>query len=188
LNTVVRTWLGFAALGAGLIHLALFIGADLPVAVGLGLVGAFEIGWGIFAFTSEGIPRARSARAGALVPVALWAFGLVLQLDVVAHLAVFPMLAASALDLAVAIGITAVIRLSATPRPTTRERPADAEPAQRGPSRSRRPGAHFAAMFAGALVIAAVTVPALVAAGAGDFGGPPSPPATTETPSIGHGH
>lgn len=45
-TAVVCGALGFAALGAGLIHLALAVGAHPGIATGLVIVGALEVLWG----------------------------------------------------------------------------------------------------------------------------------------------
>jgi hypothetical protein len=174
MDAVTRTWLGFTALGAGLVHLALAVGSPVPVAVGLVVVGAAEFGWGVFAFTSERLPWPWMARAGALVPVTVWALALVMGLGFAGSLRVFPMLAASILDLALAIGITAVMRHA-------RLRSAQ-EP------RSLKAPAYLAAMFAGALVVGAVTTPALAATEAGDYAthGSHGTPSPSETPYILH--
>lgn len=151
MNAVVRAWLGFFALGAGLIHLALVIGSPLPVGIPLLLVGVVEFGWGVLTFTSTAIPLARAAQVGAVVPILGWAALLVVAgPDAVPGVRVLPMLVASLLDLAVAIAITAVLR-----------RPADA-------ARPIRPGRYLLGLSAGALVVAALTTPALAATEAGD--------------------
>ncbi|MEO8528973.1 MAG: hypothetical protein ABI435_07835, partial [Pseudolysinimonas sp.] len=55
-SVVTRSSLGFAALGAGLIHLALAIGAEVGLAVGLVVVGAVEVLWGVLAVSRPGLP------------------------------------------------------------------------------------------------------------------------------------
>jgi hypothetical protein len=156
MNAVVRAWLGFFALGAGLIHLALVIGSPWAVGVPLLVIGIAEFAWGVFAFTAATVPFARAARVGAVVPILSWA-ALLLFVggDTVPGIRVLPMLVASLLDLAVAIAITVVLR-----------RPADP---------ARRPigsGRYLLGLGAGALVVAALTTPALAATEAGDFAQP----------------
>ena len=56
---VFRSWLGFVALGAGLIHVALVIGAAPALGIPLLLVGLAVFGWGVFACTSPRIPVPR---------------------------------------------------------------------------------------------------------------------------------
>lgn len=153
MTAVVRTWLGFAALGAGLVHLALAVDAPVGLATALALFGIAEFAWGVIAFTTARPPLPSVARAIALVPVVAWALALVSGLAFVGAVRVFPMLVASVLDLAIAIGITALLRRPPGDRPL-------------------RPAVTLVAMFAGALVIGAVTTPALAATQAGDVAVP----------------
>jgi hypothetical protein len=171
MDAVTRTWLGFAALGAGLVHLALAVGSPVPVAVGLVVVGAAEFGWGVFDFTSERLPWPWAARAGAVIPVTAWALSLATGLGFAGSLRPFPMIAASVLDLTVAIGITIVMRR------------ADAAKTAQKKARAMKPAVSLSAMFAGALVVGLVTTPALAATEAGDH-------AThgTQIAPAGHGH
>lgn len=154
MSAVVRGWLGFFALGAGLVHLALVIGSPLPVGIALVLIGAAEFVWGVFAFAAPALPLARIARVAALVPTLGWVVVLVVgaasSAGAIGGLRVLPMLVASLLDLAIAIGITWILR--------------------RDPARAAvplRPGRYLLALGAGALVVAALTTPALAATEAG---------------------
>jgi hypothetical protein len=155
MNAVVRAWLGFFALGAGLIHLALVIGSPLAIGIPLLLVGIAEFAWGVFTFTAGAVPFARAARIAAVVPILGWVALLVsVGAEAVPGIRVLPMLVASLLDLAVAVAITVVLRR------------ADAE------ARPIRPGPYLLSLGAGALVVAALTTPALAATEAGDFAQP----------------
>ncbi|MEO8261470.1 MAG: hypothetical protein ABI566_02775 [Pseudolysinimonas sp.] len=155
MNAVVRAWLGFFALGAGLIHLALVIGSPLPVGIPLVLIGIAEFAWGVFAFTAASVPFPRAARIAAVVPILGWVLLLVvLGPESVPGVRVLPMLAASVLDLAVAITITAILRRTGRePRPL-------------------RSGPYLIGLGVGALAVAALTTPALAATEAGDFAQP----------------
>lgn len=156
MKAVVRAWLGFFALGAGLIHLALVIGSPLVIGVPLLLVGIAEFAWGVFAFTAPAIPFPRAARIGAVAPLLGWALLLVLGGSIaMPGVRILPMLVASVLDLAVAITITAVLRTS------------DRE------QRALRPGSYVLGLGLGALVVAALTAPALAATEAGELARPP---------------
>ena len=137
-TAVTRSALGFAALGAGLVHLALAVGAPAWLATALAVVGGVEFLWGVLAVSRPGVPVPRVALAGALVPPAAWVVLLMLTTDGPRPL---PMLAATALDLAVAVLLAIGLR-----RSPVRE--------------ARHPVLGIA--IAG-LVVAAVTVPALVA-------------------------
>ncbi|HEY4224470.1 MAG TPA: hypothetical protein VGM70_01490 [Pseudolysinimonas sp.] len=159
MSGVVHTWLGFLALAAGLVHVALVIGSPLPVALVLLLVGAAEFAWGVFAFVWTTPPLPQLARSGALVPVIGWALLLVVAgADSFGPLTdpagLFPMLVASVFDLLIALGLTVQLRRATAP----------AEPATASPA---RPGRHLAGVIVGALVIAAITTPALAATEAG---------------------
>lgn len=138
-TAVTRSALGFAALGAGLIHVALAVGAQPWLAAVLVVVGAAEFLWGVLTVSRPGVPLPRVAIAGALVPPALWIVLLVAGLPDGPR--PLPFLAATLLDLAVAIGLAAGLRRA--PR---------AEP--------RHPLVGIA--VAGA-VVAAIVVPALIA-------------------------
>lgn len=171
MNAVVRTWLGFAALGAGLIHLGLAVDAPLPTSIVLVLFGIVEFAWGVLAFTTDATPYPRAARVATMVPVLVWALALVSGLAFTGAVRVFPMLAASVLDLAIAIGITVVLRRAAA-------RTADAPP-----PRTLAAPVYLAAMFAGALVVGVIATPALAATEAGDVTVP-----TDGTVPGNHGH
>lgn len=138
-SAVTRSALGFAALGAGLIHLALAIGAAPWLATGLVASGAAEFLWGVLAVSRPGLPVPRIAIAGALVAPAGWVLLLVAGLPDGPR--PLPMLVATALGVALAAGLAVGLR-----RPAVRE--------------SRHPALGIA--IAG-LMVAAITVPALVA-------------------------
>lgn len=151
MDAVLRGWLGFFALGAGLVHLALVIGSPLGVGIPLIIVGAAEFAWGVFAFTAPVLPLPRLARVAALVPILGWVAVLVLGgIGAIGGLRVLPMLVASLLDLAIAIGITWILRRDPAKKPAP-----------------LRPGRYLIALGAGALVVAALTTPALAATEAG---------------------
>lgn len=115
MSAVTRAALGFAALGAGLLHLALAVGAAPLLAAGLVVVGAAEFLWGVLTTARPEALLPRVAMVGALVPPVAW---------VVLLLAAapdgpqpLPMLAATVLDLAVAIGVATALRRREHPEP-----------------------------------------------------------------------
>jgi len=168
MSAVVRGWLGFIALGAGLIHLALVIGSPPAIGIPLIVIGAAEFAWGVFAFTRPSLPLPRIARVAALVPILGWVAVLVVPgAGAIGGIRVLPMLLASLLDLAIAIGITWILRRT----PARAEAPL-------------RPGRYILALGAGALVVAALTTPALAATEAGDAA---LPNGGLDLPG-GHGH
>lgn len=145
----MRAWLGFLALGAGLIHLALVLGSPPATAVPLVAVGAAEFAWGVAVFTAPRVPLPRIARIAAVVPLVAWVLVLLLTAgSPIPGLRVLPMLLASLLDVTIAIVITVLLRRG------TRDRPLPA-------------GRYLLAVAAGAVVVALVTMPALAATEAG---------------------
>ena len=175
MDAVVRGWLGFLALGAGLVHLALVIGSTLALAIPLVVVGGAEFAWGVFAFTTPALPLARIARIAVIVPILGWVVLLVVgaagSAGAIGGLRVLPMLVASLLDLAIAFGITWILR--------------------RDPGRAAarlRPGRYLLALGAGALVVAALTTPALAATEAGAAAVPHGTVEPSDIELPGHGH
>ena len=157
--SVLRSWLGFLAIGAGLVHVALAVGSPPPVAVALVLVGAVEFGWGAVDIARPTPPVPRVALAAAFVPVIGWALLLVVAgADSLGPLTsstqLLPMLVASLFDLLVAGGLTAMLRRTA-------------------PATTAHPGRRLVAVIVGGLVIAAIAAPALAATEAGQLAGAP---------------
>lgn len=163
MTAVVRGWLGFFALGAGLVHLALAIGSPLAVGIGLVVFGAAELIWGILSLTAVTLPLPRVARVAALMPILAWVALLVVGAAgaavAIGGLRVLPMLVASLLDLAVAIGITWMLRR---------------DPARR--ASALRPARYLLGLGTGALVVAALTIPAILATEAGGAATPADGP------------
>jgi hypothetical protein len=159
---LVRTWLGLAALGAGLIHLAVAAGAPPVLLAAFAALGAAEVAWGVAAFARSTVPLPRLAVAGAVLPTIVWvgtlfagagsshagahlAAGMGSASTMTTLLPAGPMLAGTVLDLAVAVVLA--VRL--------RRRRADAA--------SPEPGmwAYLGGVLAGTGVIFAVTSIAL---------------------------
>jgi hypothetical protein len=175
--SVLRSWLGFLAIGAGLVHVALAVGSPAAVAAALVLVGAAEFGWGALTIARPRPPLPQLARAAAFVPVIAWALLLVVAgTDSLGPLTsstqLLPMLVASLFDLLLAGGLTAMLR-----RETAANR--GVAPA------AAHPGRRLIAVIAGALVIAAITAPALAATEAGQLAGSPG---TSFVGTPGHTH
>lgn len=182
MSQVLRSWLGFLALGAGLLHVALVIGSPPVVAAALIMVGSAEFAWGAFAVARPSPPLAQIARAAALVPVVAWALLLVIAgADSLGPLTstdqLLPMLVASLFDLLISAGLTLLLRHAAAASAAAAPAPADS-PAATHPTR------RLVAVIVGGLVIAAVTAPALAATEAGHLVGPPG----TSVFDTGHDH
>src|SRR4051794_23707258 len=170
-TAVLRTWLGFLALAAGLVHVALVIGSPPPVAVVLLVVGAAEFTWGALAVAWPTPPIPQLARGLAFLPVIGWALLLVVAGadslgPLTSSVQLLPMLVASLFDLLVAAGLTLMLRRA-------------------GRADRDRPARRVVAMIAGAIVIAALTAPALAATEAGQYVGAPG---TSVFGTPGHDH
>jgi hypothetical protein len=202
MSAVLRTWLGFLALGAGLLHFALVIGSPLPVALVLLFIGAAEFVWGVITFVRPTPPFPMLARSGALVPVIGWALLLVVAgADSFGPLTssgtLLPMLVASLFDLLIAVGLTVLLR-----RASVRDATSPIDLANDGadgqtPDAASAPtveappahaGRHLVGVIGGALVIAALTTPALAATEAAQYARPHGTSGSTTYDFGGHDH
>ena len=156
MTPTVRTWLAFAAVGAGLIHLALALGAPPALAAVLAIVGGAEFLFGLATIAAGRLPAPRAVLVGALTPTVLWILG-VLALDNEPALRVLPLAISSLLEFFSAAAIAVFLR---------RERDSTT---QRSASAGRQP---LRRIIAGGLVIAALTLGALAATSAADFVAP----------------
>ena len=161
---ITRTWLGFAAIGAGLVHLALVVGSPLPVAILLAGLGIAEFGWGIATFATDTLVAPKLARIVAIAPLLAWSLVVVVatMLDagwIAAQLPLLPMLVASIFELFVAGAITLHLR---------RPRGTDAVAAPSTPSAGR----YLVALTVGAVLVGGLTTPALAATEAGKYAQP----------------
>lgn len=119
MTSLVRGWVALAAVGAGLIHLALVIGAPLPSGSLLALVGIAEFAWGVLVMFDERFLVPRIAVAAVLVPIALWIAALLLDAD---SFRPFPLAIASLLEIAIAIAIAVSLRRASVPKPVSTRR------------------------------------------------------------------
>lgn len=147
---ISRIWIAFAALGAGLIHLA--IGATAPpvLLVVFLLLGAAELGWSVWTMLRSSYPVRQLALVGALLPLVAWSAALVIGDGIGATSETLPPLAlagASILDVVVAAALTASLRRSP-----------DAPPA---PAREPAAGWTVLGIAAGAFLMVAVTLPSI---------------------------
>lgn len=161
MSTIIRTWVAFAAIGTGLIHVALVVGSPLALGIVLAIVGLVEFGWGVLIFARETIAYPRVVLVGALVPVLGWGLLLVTSSvseapGIAAALPLLPMLIATLFEMFIAVAIALHIR-----------RPAEAaQPRVPGVSR------YLISLALGGLVVAALTTPALAATEAGTYAVP----------------
>ena len=179
MSAVLRNWLGCLALGSGLVHVALVIGSPPPVAAVLLVVGAAEFVWGAFTIARPTPPVPELARTAAFAPVIGWALLLVIAgADSLGPLTsstrLLPMLVASLFDLLVAGGLTVMLRRAAATPPSHRDAPV-----------APLTGRQITAVIIGALLLAAITAPALAATEAGQLAGTPG---SSFTSAPGHDH
>ena len=165
MSQITRTWLGFAAIGAGLIHLAMVVGSPLPVAIVLVGLGVAEFGWGILTFAKDRLIGAPTVRIIAIGPVIVWSMLVVAAtlFDaawLVSALPLTPMAIATVFQVfAVAVLSLYLRRSSGT---------AAAPPARALPSAGR----YLLAVTLGGILVGALTTPALAATEAGKYAQP----------------
>lgn len=172
--TIVRTWIAFAAIGVGLIHVALVIRAPLGMVIPLAVLGLAEFGWGVLTFARDSVPVPRVALVVAIVPALAWALLLAVassteNTSLAASLPLLPLAVSTLFELVIAAVIGVNLRR------------ADAPAAPPGVAR------YLLGLLAGALVVAALTTPALAATQAGLYAAPPGGSSNLfDLP--GHGH
>lgn len=158
---VARCWAGFASLGAGLVHLAVvqehldewwLFGGFFAV------LGTAQVLWAVAALAADRPPFLRTVASVNLAVVALWVATRTVGLPIgpepwQREAAGRADVLCTLLEIAVAVTLLAVARLP--------------EPASTGPSARPASGRFLALMVVGALVVSAVTTPALAATPAG---------------------
>ena len=165
MSQITRTWLGFAAIGAGLIHLALVVSSPLPVAIILVVLGVTEFGWGVLAFAKDSLIGASAARIVAIGPVIAWSMLVVTAILfdaawLASFLPLVPMVIATVFELFAAAVLSLHLRRS--------RRSAAAAPAPPLPSVGR----YLLAVTVGGILVGALTTPALAATEAGKYAQP----------------
>jgi hypothetical protein len=174
MSAVTRLWTAFAALGAGLIHVAVGASAPLPLAVLLVGFGIAELAWGVAALSLGRLPVPRAVTGAALIPVFVWgitaALGSGLGVSAEATgLPLYSMTVASLFNLFVALVVavrqrrrliaTAEVRASVADLPRT-------APAAAGGWR------FLTALTLGGVLFSGLTTPALAATDAGQLAVP----------------
>ncbi|MCU1424464.1 MAG: putative rane protein [Microbacteriaceae bacterium] len=159
MSTITRTWIAFAALGTGTIHLALVIGAPLPLGIALGALGVTEVLWSLFAMAGSRLPAPRLALLGAMAPIVLGAVVLFAAVSLDAPAAGFrlPLLAlaiTAVLEFAIATAIAVSLRRSAHGAGA----PENAVP---------HTGRYLVALLVAGMAVASLVTPALAATEAG---------------------
>ena len=136
---MTRSWIAFAAVGAGLIHLALVISAPLVGGILLAGIGITEFAWGVLVMFDERFLVPRVAAFAAIAPVALWILALVLGVQ---SFRPAPLAVATLFELFVAMAIAVSLRRG-------------------GSAGALSTGRFVIGLLVGALVIGALTAAAL---------------------------
>lgn len=156
---IVRTWVAFAAIGAGLIHIALVLGSPLPLGIAFAMLGLAEFGWGVLTFARDSVPLPRVALVVALAPIviagALAATGLGLVIP--GSVRLLPLAVASLFELFIAGVLASQVRRG------VRKEASPVTPAV---------GRYLLGLVVGGLVVASLTTPALAATEAGQHAQP----------------
>ena len=72
MSQITRSWLSFAAIGSGIVHLALVISSPLFFGIPLLALGLVELAWAVTVLVSGRLVMARAAQLGATTPLILW--------------------------------------------------------------------------------------------------------------------
>lgn len=161
---LTRCWIALAALGAGLVHVAVGAGSPLVLLIPLVALGAAELGWAVATFARDRVPLPWAGFGLLLAPVIGWA--LVLTAGVLSRgaafsglLPVFPMASASLLCIVGAALLAIVLRQG------------DAAADEARTPRASAPhgvGRFLAGIAIGSFAVAAIVTPALAATQAGE--------------------
>lgn len=162
MSLITRSWLSFAAIGAGIIHLALVISSPLPAGIVLALLGLGEITWGIAILVRDRLLVPRIAQVGAIAPLVLWSLLVVVATllnspGIASPMRFLPMGIAAIFELFVAGVLSAYLRRQADSAQSADEAPAQPASAAR----------YLAAVLIGGVLVGALTTPALAATQAG---------------------
>jgi hypothetical protein len=147
-SPITRSWIAFAAVGAGLIYLALVVSASVVVGGILAVIGIAGFAWGVLVMFDDRFLAPRVAVIAVLVPIGVWLGVVLLASAGYAELAQgfrpFPLIVATVLELFVAVALALHLRRgSRGAAPTTRR--------------------YVIGLLAGILVIGALVAPALAA-------------------------
>lgn len=176
MSAVTRLWLAFAALGAGMIHVAVGASAPFPLAVLLVGFGLAELGWGVAALSLGRLPAPRAVTGAALIPVLTWGAtaslgsGLGVSSEAIG-LPLYSMAIASLFNLYLAVVMTVHQRRSAAEPVLSAA--GGASPARAGTAPGAASGWRFlAALTVGGMLFSGLTTPALAATDAGQLAVP----------------
>ncbi|TFB75294.1 hypothetical protein E3O06_05570 [Cryobacterium glaciale] len=198
MSPVLRTWLGFAALGAALIHLAVGVTAPFPLSVLLVGFGIAELGWGIATLAAGRVIGPRVVVGAALIPVFIWgataALGSGLGItSAQTGLPLYPMAMASWFNVFLAATVAIALRHASNgiPTPASASTPGAAAPGAAAPGAAAPGGWRFlTGLVVGGFLLSALTTPALAATEVGSHAVPHGSHGVTEVTvpdSDGHG-
>ena len=187
MTVIVRAWLSFAAIGAGIIHLALVISSPLAIGIPLALFGIAELTWGVLILVKDRLVSPRLAHAGAVTPLLLWSLltvtvTLLAAPQVASSLRFVPMGIAAIFELFIA-GVLSVILRRQTETETETE---PSTPAAKPATAAK----YLSAVIVAGVLVGALTTPALAATQAGavaiEHGGTMGGMMTMNLPGMGH--
>ncbi len=150
MNAVARGWVAFAAVGAGLVHLALALNAPILLGLLLVVVGVAEFAWGVLVMFDARFLVPRLALVAVLAPIGLWIAAIAVGLTI----RPLPLALATVLELLVAFVLAFSLRRPSTAGVGT--------------------GRYVAGLAIAALVVGLITAPALAATEAGEQAFDPS--------------
>jgi hypothetical protein len=161
MTPLTRTWLAFAAFGAGLIHLAIAAGSALPLAVPLAGLGAAELGWGVAILHLGRLIAPRTVVAISLMPLLGWGGSAAVMPGLgmpLAGLPLFPLAVASLFNLFIAVVVAIELRgVAALPEAA---------------ARTDQGGRYLIGLVAAGILVSGLTTPALAATEAGSHAVP----------------
>jgi len=187
MTVITRAWLSFAAIGAGIIHLALVISSPLAIGIPLALFGIAELTWGVLILVKDRLVSPRLAHAGAVTPLLLWSLitvtvTLLAAPQVASSLRFVPMGIAAIFELFIA-GVLSVILRRQTETETETE---PSTPAAKPATAVK----YLSAVIIAGVLVGALTTPALAATQAGavaiEHGGTMGGMMTMNLPGMGH--
>ena len=183
MSVITRSWLSFAAIGAGVIHLALVISSPLAIGIPLMLFGLAKLAWGVLILVKDRLLVPRLAQAGAVAPLLLWSL-----LTVTTTLLAAPQIASSLRFVPMGIAVLFELFIAGVLNVILRRQLGDERPA-----RAPKPASavrYLSAVIVAGVLVGGLTTPALAATQAGsvalEHGGTMGGMMNVNMPGIGH--
>lgn len=189
MSQITRCWLSFAAIGSGIVHLALVISSPFFLGIPLLLLGLAELCWAVAVLAKDRLPLPRVAQIGATAPLILWSLLVVTATllgspGIASPLRFTPMAIAAVFELFIAGALSVHLRRHSDAMADDAADDAAAKP------RTASAGRYLAAVFIGGLLVGALTTPALAATQAGtvalEHGGTMGGMMMMDMPGMGH--